>query len=296
MHDPRIGRFFATDPLEGNYAFYSPYHFSSNSPILAKELEGLESSKIINETEKYIGTPYEYGGKNPRTDFIGYIKNNTESWELMKPQLLKLSRNGIYDLMNNYSVLKSTGKLDSKATNTFKYSQIYIYRQLSYASLGFSDLSNSGSSLGIDCSGLVRCGFSQDKELLMTTVPDGSSNQLRHFKKAMENNQAFVHKDPNLISEGDLIYKPGHVMISTGAVRKDEEGNVTEFQTIEAASTSKGVINKWRKWGNAYTVGHPYRSSDAVYPSNFVGPLPQGIKRENENAPQTRTKNNQITK
>ena len=42
MHDPRIGRFFATDPLESSYAYNSPYAFSENSLIAFIELEGLE--------------------------------------------------------------------------------------------------------------------------------------------------------------------------------------------------------------------------------------------------------------
>uniref|UniRef100_UPI002ED6BA28 RHS repeat domain-containing protein n=1 Tax=Flavobacterium sp. C4GT6 TaxID=3103818 RepID=UPI002ED6BA28 len=42
MHDPRIGRFFAIDPLTYKYPFYSPYAFSGNRVIDAVELEGLE--------------------------------------------------------------------------------------------------------------------------------------------------------------------------------------------------------------------------------------------------------------
>ncbi|MDB9383652.1 hypothetical protein PN465_15715 [Nodularia spumigena CS-584] len=52
MHDPRVGRFFAVDPLAPKYPFYSPYQFSSNSPIYAIELEGLESSQQTNQNEK----------------------------------------------------------------------------------------------------------------------------------------------------------------------------------------------------------------------------------------------------
>lgn len=52
MHDPRVGRFFAVDPLSAKYPYYSPYQFSSNSPILSIELEGLETSKLLNESEK----------------------------------------------------------------------------------------------------------------------------------------------------------------------------------------------------------------------------------------------------
>ncbi|MCH2199566.1 MAG: hypothetical protein MK081_12365 [Flavobacteriales bacterium] len=42
MHDARIGRFFAVDPLAAKYPYYSQYAFSGNRVIDAEELEGLE--------------------------------------------------------------------------------------------------------------------------------------------------------------------------------------------------------------------------------------------------------------
>jgi len=48
MHDPRIGRFFAVDPLSPRYPFYSPYSFSGNRVIDATELEGLEPESVID--------------------------------------------------------------------------------------------------------------------------------------------------------------------------------------------------------------------------------------------------------
>ncbi len=42
MHDPRIGRFFAIDPLAPKYPHNSPYAFSENRVIDGVELEGLE--------------------------------------------------------------------------------------------------------------------------------------------------------------------------------------------------------------------------------------------------------------
>lgn len=42
MHDPRLGRFFAIDPLNADYPWNSPYAFSENVVINAVELEGLE--------------------------------------------------------------------------------------------------------------------------------------------------------------------------------------------------------------------------------------------------------------
>ncbi|OUL60434.1 deaminase domain-containing protein [Flavobacterium sp. AJR] len=46
MHDPRIGRFFATDPLTSKYPWLSPYQFSGNRVMDAVELEGLESAYL----------------------------------------------------------------------------------------------------------------------------------------------------------------------------------------------------------------------------------------------------------
>jgi hypothetical protein len=44
MHDPRVGRFFAVDPLASKYPHNSPYAFSENKVIHKIELEGLESA------------------------------------------------------------------------------------------------------------------------------------------------------------------------------------------------------------------------------------------------------------
>ncbi len=48
MHDPRVGRFFAIDPLTHKYPFYSPYQFSGNRVIDMVELEGLEPALAGN--------------------------------------------------------------------------------------------------------------------------------------------------------------------------------------------------------------------------------------------------------
>ncbi len=46
MHDPRLGRFFAVDPLSWKYFYNSPYAFSENRLIDGIELEGLEVRSI----------------------------------------------------------------------------------------------------------------------------------------------------------------------------------------------------------------------------------------------------------
>jgi RHS repeat-associated protein len=52
MHDPRVGRFFAVDPLTKKYPFYSPYQFSGNRVLDAIELEGLEESFEIRSRRR----------------------------------------------------------------------------------------------------------------------------------------------------------------------------------------------------------------------------------------------------
>ena len=47
MHDTRLGRFFAVDPLAAKYPWNSPYAFSENDLIRAVELEGQEKRIII---------------------------------------------------------------------------------------------------------------------------------------------------------------------------------------------------------------------------------------------------------
>ena len=56
MHDPRVGRFFAVDPLTAKYPWYTPYQFSGNKVIAWVELEGLEessTSSTLNEIRAY---------------------------------------------------------------------------------------------------------------------------------------------------------------------------------------------------------------------------------------------------
>jgi RHS repeat-associated protein len=55
MHDPRVGRFFAVDPLTKEYPWYTPYSFSGNKPIQFIELEGLEEAATTFTYEKMRG-------------------------------------------------------------------------------------------------------------------------------------------------------------------------------------------------------------------------------------------------
>ena len=51
VHDPAIGRFWQIDPLAEDYEWMTTYQFSSNQPIHAPELEGLESMNDLNSKD-----------------------------------------------------------------------------------------------------------------------------------------------------------------------------------------------------------------------------------------------------
>ena len=42
IYNPRLGKFLSVDPLTKGYAWYTPYQFAGNKPIVAIDLDGLE--------------------------------------------------------------------------------------------------------------------------------------------------------------------------------------------------------------------------------------------------------------
>jgi RHS repeat-associated protein len=83
MHDPRVGRFFARDPLAPKYSWNSPYAFSENRVIDMIELEGLEAFRLpVGQTdkpvfreEKNVTVSQRVG--NACENIMNFIANNT---------------------------------------------------------------------------------------------------------------------------------------------------------------------------------------------------------------------------
>jgi uncharacterized protein RhaS with RHS repeats len=42
IYNPSLGKFLSVDPLSGKFAYYSPYQYAGNTPIVAIDLDGLE--------------------------------------------------------------------------------------------------------------------------------------------------------------------------------------------------------------------------------------------------------------
>jgi len=110
MHDPRIGRFFAIDPLTKDYPWNSPYAFSENRLIDGFELEGLEyhtvhiqqnrdGSKSLLKVESHRDTEEGYGPLGKGIAYKYYTVN--DKGEKSGYTILRTNSYGIYQGANN---------------------------------------------------------------------------------------------------------------------------------------------------------------------------------------------------
>jgi len=76
IHDPRVGRFFAMDPLTPQYPHNSPYAFSENRVIDMAELEGKEIMDILSKSYDWI-VGEEALKKSSTHQVISRVLNNT---------------------------------------------------------------------------------------------------------------------------------------------------------------------------------------------------------------------------
>ncbi|HTA28063.1 MAG TPA: NlpC/P60 family protein [Bacteroidia bacterium] len=137
------------------------------------------------------------------------------------------------------------------------------------------------SDLGIDCSGFAYACYQKDNDLLLNikTLYAGADGQEKAFVKAMDDNKAAVFTDFKNLSKGDMVFfyskkdkTYDHVVIATGRIKTDKDGNVTQFETAEANETKTGTMHKWRDIDKTektfdLTIGHPFRSTDKMPPA-----------------------------
>ncbi len=108
MHDPRLGRFFAVDPLAAKYPHNSPYAFSENDVIAHVELEGLEKAEL----------PFKGGKPNPKAGKADFSAHEEKTPMLQGGPGLKETPNALLmptkkheskPINNEISVEKSSG-------------------------------------------------------------------------------------------------------------------------------------------------------------------------------------------
>ncbi|MCU0442738.1 MAG: hypothetical protein MUE96_10095 [Bacteroidia bacterium] len=84
IYNPRLGKFLSTDPLEKEYPFYTPYQFASNTPIMAVDVDGLESQTAIDGTKREGPFNMNVINKEIQTN-----RNNQQQAAMKKDALIK---------------------------------------------------------------------------------------------------------------------------------------------------------------------------------------------------------------
>jgi RHS repeat-associated protein len=105
MHDPRVGRFFATDPLAISYPFYSPYAFSGNRVIDAVELEGKEPEIYVTKIETGHTLVRVYGAGNITQKavktYLTIVQYRHPDGKVTEIAKFNVTRDGWYDMGTN---------------------------------------------------------------------------------------------------------------------------------------------------------------------------------------------------
>ncbi len=103
MHDPRVGRFFAVDPLFREYAHYSPYSFSGNKVIAYRELEGAEEYESYTAYKMHTGeaalTLENLDGKNG----IWFTNDRVEKTHRWQEAMTFITKNEANNMFKSYS-------------------------------------------------------------------------------------------------------------------------------------------------------------------------------------------------
>ena len=228
MHDPRIGRFFAVDPLTSEYPYYSPYQFSGNIPIRFVELEGLEPGDPFNSAlEAFLNFAEIYGRMSilENREFATYIYSY-------------LDKNN--DLKYSYNIPQRGGKKGSKPSLKMPKDSDIEY-----------DLHTHGAyilrmGIGSDMfSSIDILGYKSSKDVGWVLTPAGfflEFNPYREYKDETEEKTTKYNKTYDLSkipSDGR-----GNTVEGTTVVRDD---NTTRTQLNQYNKASKITRKKYSK-------------------------------------------------
>lgn len=162
------------------------------------------------------------------------------SWEM------GLSQSSIFNQRFNYAVSKQ---------DIYSINHLYV---------------PNGFSMGIDCSGLAKLAFNADPDKQMANLPDGARFQMKAFENAEKEGTGLLHSDFSQLKEGDLVFnlnKKGvavHVMVATGKVKVDKDGNVISYEVIHAPGTDQQVETTWKNVNDSQKIGHTNRDTDLI--------------------------------
>ncbi len=122
IYNPRLGKFLSVDPLTDRFPFYSPYQFASNSPIIAEDLDGLESSCNLNSNENSASEPFK--GSTQPVD----VAEHNGSMVYGQSKASESFQAGNYDVLPNYVHDKDGKEILSHYTASVQVNDLTISR------------------------------------------------------------------------------------------------------------------------------------------------------------------------
>jgi RHS repeat-associated protein len=194
MHDPRVGRFFAPDPLESEFPWNSSYAFSENRVIDAFELEGLEASDYrIKNAIAYAEHELtgDYGISKDKNFLVVRTYNDIEG--KFYTQKIKIDgRFGLFGDLNKLYTFKNRDYLAGKYENLEKVTthlngmflpprkSDFINKDGEFASVAYY---SAIFIFSIDQADLVPSGAGKSKPKSIDKTPSLSGKSISWIKK-----------------------------------------------------------------------------------------------------------------
>ncbi len=184
MHDPRIGRFFSTDPLEAKYPHNSPYAFSENRVIDAVELEGAEElNYMIRFESKLFKIALEVAKDTEvMAEFNDYFKNNSNSALIV----FSFRHNSTWWQEDNGGDITENGQIYGRKGFALVATTM---KQVTTLASGNADLWHELFRTNKEGENVWRSGR---KEMLEKAFADGKSIHFAGFSSALVNPTAYL--------------------------------------------------------------------------------------------------------
>ncbi|QYS87097.1 hypothetical protein JJC03_03785 [Flavobacterium oreochromis] len=266
MHDPRVGRFFAVDPLEENFPWNSPYAFSCNRVIDMLELEGAETKDVADalvttknavELSKFtyddaIKMVSKTANKTPKSGWTNFLKGLGLATSLlsdyMSPNFGRTSEITERYIKFDYGTLKIT---ERPSGTSFLFTPINS-KDKAYNPSPLEVFTNDPSKL--DDSYLAG---------VIQRVNDGKArySDQNYLKEAIKRHSALKSEDG-----GYLIYEnPGHHDPSGGRLPYNSSKSVLpknhENLWLESKADPKNENVRWTKEGKGKkAIYHRFQS------------------------------------
>jgi len=152
MHDTRIGRFFAVDPLTSEYPHYTPYSFSGNKVIAFRELEGLEEfysadgshlGTVGNSTQKRVVNDDAVFEFYKAAESIAMSAESTVA-KYLSSSLLNFAENGL--LLNSAPILTGENTVNNIIKNWYSKVKLNGGKSESAMKIFSQEFTNSNGS------------------------------------------------------------------------------------------------------------------------------------------------------